>query len=97
MTKISESEFGRICAGLSDDRISIYKHNPIGTEEETLHWMLLSCLISYLSVPENEMPCFTGVPDVETYRQAILFILHNRKEGGFDARVYLDKLSRNDY
>ena len=92
MTKISESEFARICRGIYEDRETIYRHNPIGTREETLLWMLLSILISYLSLSEVETPCFTGMPTAETYRQAILFVLENRKTEDFDAARYLDKL-----
>ena len=92
MTKISEGEFSGICKGIDNDRQKIYKHNPIGTEEETLLWMLLSILISYLSLSEIETPCFTGLPTAETYRQAILFILKDRKTEDFDAESYLDKL-----
>ena len=92
MTKISEQEFSRICEGLNEDRQKIYEHNPIGTEEETLLWMLLSILLSYLSLSEIETPCFTGLPTAETYRQAILFILKDRKTEDFDVENYLDKL-----
>lgn len=92
MTRISEQEFARICRGIYEDRDSILKHNPIGTRDETLLWMLLSILISYLSLSEIETPCFTGMPTAETYRQAILFVLRDRRDGDFDAEVYLDKL-----
>ncbi|MET0753396.1 MAG: hypothetical protein ABWZ66_08485 [Pyrinomonadaceae bacterium] len=92
MSKISEQEFARICDGIYEDRASIYKHNPIGTQEETLLWMLLSCLLSYLSVSEIETPCFTGMPTAETYRQAILFVLKDRKAESFDAEKHLDLL-----
>lgn len=92
MSEISEQEFARICDGIYEDRASICKHNPIGTQEETLLWMLLSCLLSYLSVSELETPCFTGTPTAETYRQAILFVLKDRKADDFDAEKYLDLL-----
>lgn len=92
MTKITEREFARICDGIYEDRESICRHNPIGTPEETLLWMLLSCLISYLSLAEIETPCFTGAPTAETYREAILFVLKSRKAEDFDAEIYLDKL-----
>ena len=92
MTRISESEFARICAGIYEDRAAIRKHNPIGTREETLLWMLLSILISYLSLSEIETPCFTGMPNAETYRQAIIFILKDGKTSEFDAESYLDDL-----
>jgi hypothetical protein len=90
--KISEKEFARICEGIDEDRDSIYKHNPIGTEQETLLWMLLGCLVNYLSLTEMETPCFTGKPTAETYHQAVLFILKDRKTEDFDAEKYLKPL-----
>ncbi|HEY0458013.1 MAG TPA: hypothetical protein VGC97_02605 [Pyrinomonadaceae bacterium] len=92
MTKITEHEFSRICRGIFEDRETILRHNPIGTREETLLWMLLSILISYLSLSEIETPCFTGMPTAETYRQAILFVLKDRRSAEFDASAYLDDL-----
>jgi hypothetical protein len=92
MTKISETEFARICAGIYEDRESICRHNPIGARDETLLWMLLSILISYLSLSEIETPCFNGKPTAETYRQAILFVLRDRKASDFDAENYLAQL-----
>jgi hypothetical protein len=92
MTKITEAEFSHICDGIFNDRESIFKYTPIGTREETLLWMLLSILISYLSLSEIETPCFTGTPNAETYRQAILFILKDRQSKDFDAEKYLAKL-----
>ena len=92
MTKISEQEFARICVGIREDREIIWKHNPIGTREEILLWMLLSCLVSYLSLTEVETPCFNGKPDAETYRNAILFVLEHRKLENFDETDYLVSL-----
>jgi hypothetical protein len=92
MTKISEQEFARICEGIFEDRETICKHNPIGTRDETLFWMLLSCLISYLNLTEIETPCFTGKPTSETYRMAVLYVLKDRKAADFNAEIYLDKL-----
>jgi len=91
MTKISENEFARLCEGISEDGEMICRHNPIGTQEETLLWMLLCCLISYLSLTEIETPCFTGKPDADTYRNAILFVLENRKSEDFEPEIYLNK------
>lgn len=92
MAKISEKEFARICAGILEDRKSIIKHNPIGTPGEILLWMLLSCLISYLNLTEMETPCFTGKPNAETYRTAILFVLKDRMTENFDAGKYINEL-----
>jgi len=93
MIKITEPEFARICEGIYQDRETICRHNPIGTGEEILLWMLLSCLISYLSLAEIETPCFTGKPTADTYRDAIFFILKSRQAGDFDQKIYLDKLT----
>lgn len=92
MGKISEDEFERLCKGLLADKNAIIKHNPIGTDVEILLWMLLSCLNSYLSLEEIEMPCFTGKPDAATYREAILFVLRGRLEDDFDPVPFVDKL-----
>jgi hypothetical protein len=94
MTAISEKEFARICCQIRDEREVIYKHNPIGTQEETLLWMLMSVLVSYLSLSEQETPCFPGAPTAETYRHAILFILHGRAD--FEAEKYLDELVKKE-
>ncbi len=92
MASITEGEFETICDGIWQDRDSIIKHNPIGTAEETLLWMLMSTLIVYLSLSEIETPCFTGRADAETYRQAIQFILKGHQAGSFDAEPYLVRL-----
>jgi hypothetical protein len=92
VTKISEAEFARICEGINEDAETICRHNPIGTREEILLWMLLSVLISYLNLSETETPCFPGKPTAETYRQAILFVLRDRKTEEFNADFYLDKM-----
>lgn len=93
MTTITEAEFARIVDGIVEDRESIIKHNPIGTEEEILLWMLLSCLNAYLDLTETETPCFSGKPDAATYRKAIVFVVQNRKSGSFDIENILDRLS----
>ena len=90
---ISEAEFARICDGIRGDRESIIKHNPLGTDEEILLWMLLSCMVSYLNLAEIETPCFNGKPDAKTYRDAILFVLADRREPVFDPSPYLSALT----
>ena len=92
MTKITEKEFARICEGVYEDRAIIIKHNPTGSNEEALLWMLLGILISYLSFDEKEIPCFPNSTSTETYRQAILFIVQGRKIENFDVEKYLKKL-----
>lgn len=92
MSFISEARFSDICQGIRDDRDLIIKHNPVGSEDEILLWMLLSCLISYLSLTEQETPCFTGVPDASTYRNAVHFVLNGRSEPPFDAGPHIDRM-----
>lgn len=93
MTKISEAEFARICTGIIEDRESIIKHNPIGTNDEILLWMLLSCLISYLNLSNIETPCFSGKPNAKTYRDAIAFVLKEQQTTDFDIDKYLNALT----
>ena len=93
ISRISEAEFARIVAGIDEDRESIVKHNPIGTPEETLLWMLMSALVVYLSLEEVETPCFPGKPDAKAYREAIRFILDKRRGEDFDPNPYLGKLA----
>jgi len=90
MQKISEKRLAEICQGIGRDRDTIIKHNPIGSDDEILLWMLLSVLISYLSLSEQETPCFTGTPDADTYRKAIDFVLKDRREGDFSIQPYLE-------
>jgi len=95
MTKISETEFARIVRGIIEDRESIIKYNPIGTDEEILLWMLLSCLVTYLSLGETETPCFNGKPDAKTYRDAIVFVLNDRRANAFESEKYLELINEN--
>jgi len=94
MATIRETEFVRIVDGIAEDRDLIIRHNPIGTPDETLLWMLMSCLVSFLSLGDNETPCFTGRPDAETYKEAIRFILRNQADPQFDPEPALDRLSQ---
>ena len=92
MSYISEARFAGLCEGIQKDRAVIIKYNPIGTDDEILLWMLLSCLISYLSLSDQESPCFTGVPDAKTYRDAVIFVLAGRREGDFDPEPHIDRM-----
>lgn len=92
MSNISETELRRMIEGIREDRETIIRHNPIGSEEETLLWMLLGCLLSYLSIAENEAPCFPGRPNANAYREAVLFVLRGRYEGTADPASLIDSL-----
>lgn len=94
MTSISEREFARICGDIRKDANVIVKHNPIGSRDEILLWMLLSCLVSYLNLTDAETPCFPGKPSAGTYHEAILFVMQNRMETPFDPAPYIDGLAK---
>lgn len=94
MTTISETELARIVDGIREDRNSIIKHNPLGSDEEILLWMLLACLTSYLNLTEQETPCFTGMPTADTYREAIGFIVTPRRDRDFDLEAILARLTQ---
>ena len=89
---INEPEFARICEQIYEDREQIYQFNPNVAHNEVLLWMVLGCLVSYLSLSDAETPCFPGAPDAEVYRAAILHVLQTRREPKFDADVYLQEL-----
>lgn len=93
MKTITEREFKRICRDISNDRDVIIRSNPIGSKEEILLWMLLGTLVSYLSLSENETPCFNGKPEADTYREAIRFVLRGRMATEFDPEPLIDSLS----
>lgn len=93
MNKISEKEFEKICRDILEDRTTIITHNPIGTDEEILLWMLMSVLISFLSLEELEIPCFPGMPNADTYRIAIENILQTRMTPQFDPRPYITQMT----
>ncbi len=95
MAMITEAEFASLCKGIAADRETIIKHNPIGRDDEILLWMLLSCLISFLSLTEIETPCFKGKPDAATYREAIDFVLRDRREDNFNTSRHLGILLGN--
>ena len=92
MKTITEAELTHICKGIRADSEKIVQHNPIGTRDETLLWMLLSVLISYLSVEAHETPCFTGIPDDTTYRSAIDFVLNGRKAPDFEIQPIIERM-----
>ena len=94
MARISEMEFRRIFDGIVADKESIIRHNPFGTREEVLLWMLMNSLVAYLSLSEIETPCFNGQPYAGVYRDAIEFILSGRKSEEFEVGALLDKLAQ---
>ncbi len=59
---------------IRNDRESIIRHNPLGSDEEILLWMLLGCLVTTL-VSTRLKRRVPGRPAADTYRDAIAFVL----------------------
>ena len=92
MSCIEEAKFTEICEGIRKDKEAIIKHNPLGSDDEILLWMLLNCLVAYLSLTDLETPCFSGKADAATYRDAIRFILSGRQLDVFDPDTHIDRM-----
>lgn len=86
---ISESELRRICDEIYRDRFSIYDFNPNAGHAEAVQWMLLGCLISRLSITDEELQKL----DAASYTEAIVKFLKERGTGGFDAGNIVDELT----
>ena len=69
----------------------------IGPDDEVMLWMLLSTLISYLNLTDLETPCFNGTPNADTYRDAILFVMKDRRTEDFDVQNYLVALTTDSH
>ena len=95
MAVLTEEELYRICDGIRVDRDKIIKHNPIGTENETLLWMLMSVLVSYLSLDEKEIPCFPGDVDEATYRKATEMIIEMKRDTAFDHETIINRMLKS--
>jgi hypothetical protein len=91
---ISESEFQRVCDGVYRDRREIYQFNPGAGHSEAVLWMLLGCLISLLSVTDEELQTIAASSTGETYGDVIRELLSKRAAPPFDPRPFLDELSR---
>ena len=89
MKTITKVEFEDICRQIAADRDVIIRNNPLGTEDEIMLWMLLGTLVSYLSLAEQETPCFSGKPNAAVYRDAIRSVLAGRMENKFDPDQFL--------
>ena len=79
--------------GILEDSEQIIRHSPIGTDEEILLWMLLNSLVMYLSLSELETPCFNGRPDAAVYKDAIEYVVRDRKADEFDSAALIDNLT----
>jgi hypothetical protein len=92
---ISEAEFSKLCEEIYRDRFEIYRFNPGVGESEALLWMLLGCLISLLSIGEEELQSLADSSSQEPYADTIHQLLREHGRPGFDPRLYLEKLSES--
>jgi hypothetical protein len=92
---ISEAEFSKLCEEVYRDRFEIYRFNPGAGKSEALLWMLLGCLISLLSVGEEELQSLDDSSSQEPYADAICQLLRGRAGPSFDPRPYLERFSKS--
>ncbi len=97
---ISESELRRVCDEIYRDRFEIYAFNPGASQSDALLWMLLGCLISLLSVEEEELQALFESSGQASYTDATCKLLEGRTAPPFDPRPVVEELSRraeNEY
>jgi hypothetical protein len=92
--KISESELKRVCDDLYGDRFEIYAFNPGASHNEALLWMLVGCLISLLSVNEEELRTLFDSSGPTSYADAVCKLLEGRTQPPFDVRAVVDELTK---
>lgn len=90
---ISEAELIRLCENLYTDRRQIYEFNPNAGQREAMLWMLLGCLLSLLSIPDNEQPSVNS-SSTDPYGDAVREILRNRTQPSFDPQSHLAQWSK---
>ncbi len=90
---ISADEFKRVCDEIYRDRFEIYDFNPAATKREAVLWMLLGCLISLLSVNDEELQALYGSSSRDPYGDAVRRLLEGRTAPPFDPRPVVEELS----
>ena len=91
---ISGEEFERLCDEVYRDRFEIYGFNPAASRTDALLWMLLGCLISLLSVGDEELEALAASSGSGDYGDVIRELLQTRAAQPFDAGPYLEQLSK---
>ena len=91
---ISEEEFKRVCDEIYRDRFEIYEFNPTASRSEAVLWMLLGCLISRLSITDEELQSLAGSSSLNTYGEVVCKLLIERSAPPFDPYPYVDELSK---
>ncbi len=94
MEAVSESELKRVCEELYRDRFEIYAFNPGASHGDALLWMLVGCLISLLSVDEEELQALFDSSGQTSYADAVCKLLEGRTKPPFDPRALLEELTK---
>lgn len=91
---ISAGELKRVCDEIYRDRFEIYAFNPDASRGDALLWMLLGCLISLLSVDEEELQTLSDSSAQTSFADAACKLLEGRTEPPFDPRAIVEELSK---
>jgi hypothetical protein len=91
---ISESRLERVCDEIYRDRFEIYGFNPGVSRSDAVLWMLLGCLISLLSITEEESQALFDASGQVLYADAVCKLLKGRTEPPFDPRPCVEELAK---
>ena len=92
METISREEFEKLCDEIYRDRLEIYEFNPGATHREALLWMLLGCLISLLSISDDELEALVDSSGSGDYEDVVCQLLRERADPFFDPRPHVGEL-----
>lgn len=89
--KISEQQFAKLCEDVYLDREQIYAYNPNMNRVDCLEWMVLGCLIAFLSIEISDESDKLETSTEHPYGEIICKLLENRMTKPFDAKFYLNE------
>lgn len=89
--KISEQQFAKLCEDVYLDREQIYAYNPNMNRRDCLEWMVLGCLIAFLSIEISDESDKFETSNEHPYGEIICKFLENRMTEPFDAKFYLNE------
>lgn len=92
---ISKEEFQRLCDEIYVDRLRIHEFNPNLSRREAVLWMLMGCLISLLSVTDEELERLAAEPGQDTYGHLVGRLVRTHAAPPFDPSPCLERLSKS--
>lgn len=95
METISKEEFQRLCDEIYRDRFEVYEFNPDLSRREAALWMLMGCLISLLSVTDEELQRLASSSGRETYGDLVCELVRKHAAPPFDPSTHLEKLAQS--